>query len=64
MDDKEKIVTYEMFKKYHELLIEYIAERDGLNYAEELQKIVDSDEEIEEEVDIKEWLWTSRILFN
>lgn len=54
MDDKEKIVTYEMFKKYHELLIEYIAERDGLNYAEELQKIVDSDEEIEEEVDIKE----------
>ena len=64
MDDKEKIVTYEMFKKYHELLIEYIAERDGLNFAEELQKIVDSDEDVEEEVDIKEWLWTSKILFN
>ena len=44
MDDKEKMVTYEMFKKYHELLIEYIAERDGLNYAEELKRIVESDE--------------------
>lgn len=44
MDDK-KIVTLEMFKKYHENLMNYIENGDGIN----LEDILESEEIVEEE---------------
>lgn len=42
--DEKKIVTWEMFKKYHEQLVGYIGEQDGLVLDDEL-----SEEDTEEE---------------
>lgn len=36
--DEKKIVTLEMFEKYHEQLINYITERDGLVLEEEAEE--------------------------
>lgn len=44
MNDK-KIVTFEMFKKYHEHLMGYIENGDGIN----LEEILEDEENVKEE---------------
>ena len=48
--DENKFVTYEMFQKYHELLMRYIKNGDGLLVVDDLVDIV-SNENCDEEND-------------
>ena len=41
--DEKKIVTLEMFKKYHEQLVEYIEDADGLIIEDEDVKDIEED---------------------
>lgn len=43
--DEKKIVTWEMFKKYHEQLMGYIEDADGLILEDELFEEEDTGEE-------------------
>lgn len=43
--DKKKIVTFEMFKKYHEHLMNYIENGDGINLDDILEEESVEDEE-------------------
>lgn len=43
--DEKKIVTYEMFKKYHENLMNYIQYGDGINLDDILEEETNEDEE-------------------
>lgn len=47
--NENKFVTYEMFQKYHELLMRYIKDGDGL-IVDDIVDVV-SEEETEEEVE-------------
>ncbi len=46
--DEKKLVTWEMFKKYHENLVGNIEEQDGL-VLDDITDIVSEDEEVSEE---------------
>ena len=46
--NEKKLVTWEMFKKYHEHLVGYIGENDGLTLDDEETCHMTSEEEVEE----------------